>query len=419
MTQTNPKSTQREQGPAEHEEAVPASPDQVPPHKKFSRRKVLALAGTGTLVLVVSGGVWRAADQGVFSTGQGPAYEPWDDWRTATKGPLDLVRAAILAANPHNTQPWLFQVTPSQINLFADRRRTIGAIDPFLREMHIGLGCALENLLLAAAANGYTTQVTLSPDPADEAWVARIDLAPGPTVIPDLYPVIPQRHTNRYPYDTGRPVTGATLEALSALGNDPEVRVFWFASAAMRKPVGDLLVEAAHALVADKIQDGDSARWWRGTWQDIQQHRDGITLDAAGLPDWERALGKMLPPPSQEQQDSTFLQNTAEQAQTAGAFGLLAVRDGQDRAQQLRAGRVWERMHLWVTKEGLAMQPLNAAVERAAREVVLGSIPHFGTALARLVGDPAWQTLLAFRIGYSTHGGLRSPRRSLDEVVKA
>ncbi len=404
--------------PHGNEELVPVSPTLVPPRKKLCRRKMLTLAGAGTLVLVAGGGVWRAADQGVFSTGQGPAYELWDDWRTATKGPLDLVRAATLAANPHNTQPWLFQVTPSQINLFADRRRNIGAIDPFLREMHIGLGCALENLLLAAAANGYTTQVTLLPDPADETWVTRVDLAPGSTVIPDLYPMIPQRHTNRYPYDTGRPVTGATLDALSALGNDPDVHVFWFAYSQMRQQVGNLLLEAAHALVADKAQDEDSARWYRATWQDLQQHRDGITLDAAGLQDWERAIGKMLPPASQEQQDSTFLQNTAEQAQTAGAFGLLTVHDVQDRAQQLRVGRLWERMHLWATKEGLAMQPLNAVVERAAREVVLGSTPHFGKALAALVGDPAWQTLLAFRIGYSTHEGLRSPRRSLDEVVK-
>ena len=44
-------------------------------------------------------------------------------------------------------------------------------------------------------------------------------------------------------------------------------------------------------------------RWYRATWQDIQQHRDGITLDAAGLPDLTRAIGKMLPPVSQEQQD--------------------------------------------------------------------------------------------------------------------
>jgi hypothetical protein len=277
--------------PSNNGEVVSASPNPTPPHKKISRRKALALAGTGTLVLVVGGGVWRAADQGVFSTGEGPAYESWDDWRTASREPLDLVRAAILTANPHNTQPWLFQVTPSQINLFADRMRTIGAIDPFLREMHIGLGCALENLLMAAAANGYTTQVSLLPDALDETWVACVDLAPGPTVIPDLYPLIPNRHTNRYPYDIGRSVTSATLDALSALNDDPEVRVFWFASAPLRKQVGGLLVEATHVSVSDTTQIGESDRWYRATWQDLQQYRDGITIDAAGLPDWKRALG--------------------------------------------------------------------------------------------------------------------------------
>jgi hypothetical protein len=65
------------------------------------------------------------------------------------------------------------------------------------------------------------------------------------------------------------------------------------------------------------------------------------------------------------------------------------------------------------------MQPLNQATERAAREVVLGSTPHFGTPLQTLVGDPAWLTLLTFRVGYSTHEGLRSPRRALNDVVRA
>jgi hypothetical protein len=50
--------------PSNKEEVVQASPAPVPPRKKLSRRKVLALAGTGTLVLVGGGAVWRAADQG-------------------------------------------------------------------------------------------------------------------------------------------------------------------------------------------------------------------------------------------------------------------------------------------------------------------------------------------------------------------
>jgi nitroreductase len=69
-------------------------------------------------------------------------------------GALALVRAAILAASPHNTQPWLFKVTNSSIELYIDTNRNVGALDPYLREEHIGMGCALKNLMLAAAARG-------------------------------------------------------------------------------------------------------------------------------------------------------------------------------------------------------------------------------------------------------------------------
>jgi hypothetical protein len=63
----------------------------------MQRRSFLKGAGVVT-VAVVGGGVWRAYDQGVFSVGKGPAYEPWKDWRKdSNDGGLALVRAAILA----------------------------------------------------------------------------------------------------------------------------------------------------------------------------------------------------------------------------------------------------------------------------------------------------------------------------------
>ncbi|MGA7608161.1 MAG: twin-arginine translocation signal domain-containing protein, partial [Anaerolineales bacterium] len=85
---------------------------------KLSRRNFLKLGGA-MLVVVAGGSVFRAVDQGVFSVGQGPAYEPWTNWHDAKTASERIVAAGILAANPHNSQPWMFRITATTIDLFA------------------------------------------------------------------------------------------------------------------------------------------------------------------------------------------------------------------------------------------------------------------------------------------------------------
>src|SRR3954454_13424000 len=101
-------------------------------------------------------------------------------------------------------------------------------------------------------------RVTLLAHPANVTAVARIELAPEPSTITKLYQAIPHRHTNRHPYDTARPLAPTTLDSLHALNDDANVTVFWFTKSDERKQVADLMVEAAKALVADKLQSADS-----------------------------------------------------------------------------------------------------------------------------------------------------------------
>ena len=87
-------------------------------------------------------------------------------------------------------------------------------------------------------------------------------------------------------------------------------------------------------------------------------------------------------------------------------------RDKHDVIQRIKAGRIWQRMHLWATTQGLAVQPLNQVVERAEREEAGGSAPEFAPALAALVPEPDREALMPFRIGYPTAEALASPRPS-------
>jgi hypothetical protein len=385
--------------------------------KRISRRAFLQLGGV-TLAAVVGGGVFRAVDQGIFSAGQGLAYEPWANWRNAATPSERIVAAGILASNPHNSQPWVFQIAASGVDLFADPTRQIGVVDPFRREMTIGLGCALENMILAAEAEGFTATLQLLPNPADETHAAHLELTPDIQQASELYNAIPSRHTNRGPYDTTRPIAAETLEAMRRLVTDEQVRLFWFADEVARASFSQVAVAAAEALVADEQQSLDSHAWWRQDWTEVQAHADGITLDAQGLDPFITAMAKLLPDGSRQQNDQIFVQNVREVIlPTAAAFGILAVEDDLNDAQRLECGRLWQRIHLWGTTRGLAFQPLNQMNERVDRERQLGIQPVFGEAVRALIDDDRWQALMPFRIGYPTRPSRPSPRRGLQQVL--
>lgn len=383
------------------------------------RRRVLQIAGA-TVVLAGGGLAWRAFSQGVFSAGTGAAYDPWKNWDTRPpEGLLHLVHAAILAANPHNSQAWMFKVTEDTIDVYADTRRNIGAIDPYLREMTIGVGCALENLLIAAAHDGYATTVALQPNSANPAHAAQVRLVRATPAVSDLYAAIPKRHTNRGAYEVGRELAPELPAQVRALCADlPDVQVLWYSTPQERRRIGELIVAATEAIVADRQQSADSAKWFRSSWQQLQSLRDGITLDAQSLPAFINAAVKILPALSQESADKAWLQATRERhVATAAAFGLIVVPDAGDGAMRIRGGRFWQRMHLWATNKGLAAHPLNQMSERADRERQLGIEPRFGNALKELVGDARMQALMPFRIGYPTVAAMPSPRRDLQSVL--
>jgi hypothetical protein len=392
----------------------------------MSRRRLLKWAGLGAGAVVVAaagGTLYRAYDQGVFSTGRGAAFGPWYNWRPDGGGqPEALVGTAILAANPHNTQPWLFRPGPDRIDLRGDPRRRTGANDPIDRELWIGLGCAVENLVLAAAAAGRVAEAALVPDPTNPWLAARVRLAPGPSAGHPLgralYATIPHRRTNRGPYDRSRRVSPEDFGALDALGDDPVVSLRWFATEPERLRLGELTVRAIEASIADRAQSEAAFAWYRGTWREVQSSRHGLNLDGQALPPLLAALAKILPPASRERGDQFWVQSSRDtQIPTAAAFGLILVRQSAP-AHWLRAGRLWQHLHLWGTAHGLAMQPLDQAPIRAEREASLGLEPSFGPALAELVSDPGWHAALPFRLGYPTVRVPPSPRRNVRDVLQ-
>lgn len=403
---------------------------------RISRRRLLG----GVATLAVAGGVgWYAAGRGVFDDQRGAPFAPWTAFRGhGGAGPSELVRAAVLAASPHNTQPWLFELHADRIDVFSDPSRSLGDMDPFRREMHIGLGCAVENLALAAGATGWAPRVELGAGrlPLFEAVeteqargpgraaprptrVATVRLDPGGAESP-LAQAIAERHTNRGPYRAQR-VPAAALRELSSLNGDrSELELVWLEHPDQRERFAAHTLRATEIIARDASMIEDSDAWFRLTPEAIRTHRDGLTLDAMGLGPLLTAAGKLLPRPSPERTHEDWLRVTRD-VHLAGdpMTGVIAVRDRHDLGATLRAGRLWQRMQLWATARGIAMHPLNQVPEVIDREHQLGRAPGMERSFAEALRLGDWQPTFAFRLGYAVRAGVSGPRRAAEDVIRA
>lgn len=378
----------------------------------LSRRDILKVLG---LLGLSSGGLVTMPGCGVYEAEEGAPFEPWDFPGRETVPERVAARAALLASSPHNTQPWAIGILPTTLELRARFDRNLGAMDSLRREMHIGLGCALENMVIAARAMGRAAHVELLPIAADPALVARVELSPGAPDRGPLFDAIARRHTNRGAYADAPPSPGLE-SALRALVDEPAVSLHWLATPELRARFREQTVSATEAIVHDAEMSADSERWYRHSSEDIARDRDGTTLDATGNGAVTRTFGKALGRPSVDTANEYWLDATRGRQTTGSAFVILSSSRDSSRADQLRVGRIYQRLHLWATAQGLAMQPLNQLAERQDREESKALEPRFTRMLAELVGEDRRAQML-FRIGYPWDEAFASPRRPLEWVL--
>src|SRR6266702_8508984 len=169
-------------------------------HAMISRRKFLACS-TG----LAAGGVVSAAQASAT------AAKTYDDVVRLTWAPLrtdggarELIRYATLAANSHNSQPWKFTAHERRITISPDLARRCPAVDPNDHHLFVSLGCAAENLALAAAAAGLTATTAVGSDAITMA------LEPDHLLESALFRAIPHRQSTRALYD-GAPVSNDKL----------------------------------------------------------------------------------------------------------------------------------------------------------------------------------------------------------------
>lgn len=311
----------------------------------------------------------------------------------------DLVRMATLAANGHNSQPWKFRLLDQQITIMPDLTRRTEVVDPDDHHLYVSLGCAAENILLAAAATGEGTEVVIEAGDQPQIDIALTRSAAAPGL---LYEAIPVRQSTRSLYD-GQPISAAEMSLLETAAQEDGVAVLFFTDTAHRDAITDFVIAGNSAQMDDPAFVQELQDWLRFTPDRAVEMGDGLFSACSGnpvVPDWSgsRMFRTFFTKDAENQKYADHIRSSA------GVAVFVGDRDNPE--HWIKVGRSFERFALQATALGIRNAHINQPIED------LTIRPEF----AAWIGMPGSRPDLVIRFGRAPLMPM-SLRRPVSEVL--
>lgn len=310
----------------------------------------------------------------------------------------ELVRYATLAASSHNTQPWIFKIESQRIRILPDLSRRCPAVDPDDHHLFASLGCATENLMLAAEAAGlkghFSFDTATSGVQIDfEKIVARQSV---------LFDAIPLRQCSRSEYD-GSPLTDEVLEKLQDVAHGDGVSVLLMTDSEKKDLIADYVEKGNDAQFGDPAWSQELKSWIRFSGKEAVRSGDGLYGPVMGNPDVPRWLGLL----AMKATFSAKNQNRKDRKHIRSASAIAVIySEADDIPHWIEAGRCYQRLALQAAALGLCTAFINQPVEVAKLR------PEFAHAIG--IGERRPDFIV--RIGYGPEMP-RSVRRPIAEVI--
>ena len=315
----------------------------------------------------------------------------------------DLIRYATLAANGHNTQPWLFRESGQAIAVLPDFSRRTPVVDPDDHHLYVSLGCAMENLEIAARATGRSGEVVIEGEGG-----ATFTFSPQPgTADPatlELFRAIPVRQSTRSLYD-GRAVSSDHLQRLSDRATVEGVDIVLLTERSSIDRVRDVVIAGNDVQMADPAFMRELKDWLRFSPSAAMERGDGLYAPASGnppLPEWlgPIAFDLAFKPKSEADKYARHMDSSA-------GVAVFAARD-EGPAGWIAVGRACQRFCLTATALGVKTAFVNQPVE----------VPELRNEMAALAGLGSRRTDIVLRFGHAPEMPY-SPRRPVDAVLVA
>ena len=314
----------------------------------------------------------------------------------------ELVASAIKAPSGHNTQPWLFRLQEDAIEVHPNLKNSLAVVDPENRELYISIGCAVENLCVAATQKGYhPVPVILKEN--DSTYIIRINLRKQAPINNPLFEAINKRQTNRSVYNA-RTIAADTLNLIQGITKEEGVKFYMYKNG-----------EVAFDTLTEYVRQGNEIQmknehfkdellsWIRYNKHHVNQTGNGLTYATMGSPSIPGFLGKplvksFLKPKTQNKSDIKKIESSSHL--------VLFTVTASTPEEWILLGRTLERFLLKTTQLGIANAYMNQPCElrELAQKVKEKLLPN---------GE---YPMILVRLGYASPMPY-SPRKSVDSVI--
>jgi nitroreductase len=315
-------------------------------------------------------------------------------------GLRDFVRFATLAPNSHNTQPWKFRLGANAVDILPDYSRRTPVVDPDDHHIFVTLGCAAENLSIAANANGRPAETRFLSDESD--MPIRVSLGKGAAIEKELCNAIPLRQSTRSEYD-GRALTAYELVQLEQAALMPDVQTIFFTDRQKLEEALEFMVEGNSAQIDDPAFVSELKSWLRFNAGSAVETGDGLFAKCSGNPTGPTGIGQFM-------FDRAFTKKaenkkyTRQMRSSAGLVVFVAETEGPK--GWIQVGRSFERFALQATALGIRHAHMNMPIE----------VAELRPAFADWLGVPGRRPNLVIRFGKAPAMPM-SMRRPLQAVI--
>lgn len=314
-----------------------------------------------------------------------------------------LIRFAILAPSGHNAQSWKFIVENNTIVLLPESTRDLSKSDPIGQQLFISLGCAVENLLIAADYYNLETEVEYLPPKNKNAAVkiTFIKRKRTETFENHLIFSIPKRHTNRNKYEARKP-DERFISRIKNLQQEEDIHIDFIDEKKGKEALADISLKA---LI--ETMDNDNFR-------DELSHyiKSNFTKAKIGMPGFSHGIpgpisffaSKMI---RRVNMNRLSLKADEQLLKKFTPLFCLISSKNNDKKSWLRAGQKYEQIALEAERNNLKTAILAAPIQKE----------NFKKELGKLV-EISYSPQVLFRIGYCEKNAYPTPRLPFKEVIE-